>query len=48
LAAIKGLSGGVTSDDPFGAIVPVRTALAAIRPASHRLLPPKPRMQKTT
>lgn len=40
LAAVKALSGGVTTDDPFDAATTVQAALAAIRPASHRLLPP--------
>jgi hypothetical protein len=40
LGAVQGLNGGVTSDDPFGALASVRTGLAAFRPRSHRLLPP--------
>jgi hypothetical protein len=40
MGAVQGLNGGVTTDDPFGAMASVRTALAAIRPGSHRLLPP--------
>jgi hypothetical protein len=44
ISAVKSLSGGVTSDDPFGAMKSVRSALAAIRPLSHRLqLPSKQR-----
>ncbi|MDP9013156.1 MAG: hypothetical protein M3O41_10965 [Pseudomonadota bacterium] len=39
-AAVKALNGGVTTDDPFGGMTAAQTALAAIRPASHRLLPP--------
>ena len=45
MSAIKGLSGSVTSDDPFGAMAAaaaaVAAALMAIRPRSHRLLPPR-------
>jgi hypothetical protein len=40
MGAVQGLSDGVTSDDPFGAMPSVSSALAAIRPGSHRLLPP--------
>lgn len=40
MGAVQGLNGGVTSDDPFGAMTSVQTALAAIRPGSHRLIPP--------
>jgi len=40
MGAVQGLSGGVTSDDPFGAMTSVQTALASIRSGSHRLLPP--------
>jgi hypothetical protein len=40
MGAVQGLNGGVTSDDPFGAMTSVQTALAAIRSGSHRLLPP--------
>jgi hypothetical protein len=44
ISAVKNLSGGVTSDDPFGAMKSVQSALAAIRPLSHRLqLPSKQR-----
>jgi hypothetical protein len=44
ISAVKSLSGGVTSDDPFGAMKSVQSALAAIRPLSHRLqLPSKQR-----
>jgi hypothetical protein len=39
MGAVQGLA-GVTSDDPFGAMGPVRTALAAIRTGSRRLQPP--------
>ena len=39
IGAVRGLT-GVTSDDPFGAMPAVQTALAAIRPVSHRLRPP--------
>jgi hypothetical protein len=39
--AVQGLSGGVTNDDPFQGAAPARSALAAIRPRSHRLVPPK-------
>jgi hypothetical protein len=42
--AVKSLSGGVTSDDPFGAMKSVQKALTALRPVSHRLqLPAKQR-----
>ena len=41
MGAVQGLNGGVTSDDPFGAMASVQTALAAIRPGSHRLIPPR-------
>lgn len=41
--AIEALNAPVTSDDPFGATPAMRTALAAIRPSSHRLLPPASR-----
>jgi len=40
MSAVQGLKGGVTSDDPFGAMTSVQTALAALRPVSHRLQPP--------
>lgn len=40
MGAVRGLNGGVTSDDPFGAGASVLTALAGIRSSSHRLLPP--------
>ena len=40
MKAIQALPGGVTSDDPFGAISSVQMALAAIRQRSHRLTPP--------
>ena len=44
MTAVNGLSGGVTSDDPFAAMKSVQAALAAIRPVSHRLqLPSSPR-----
>jgi hypothetical protein len=43
LGAVQGLSGGVTSDDPFNAMPSVGSALAAIRPGSHRLLLPRAR-----
>jgi hypothetical protein len=39
MAAVHGLSGGVTSDDPFAAMGAAHAALAAIGPRSHRLLP---------
>jgi hypothetical protein len=42
MAAVHGLSGGVTSDDPFAAMGAARPAPAASRPRSHRLLPPQP------
>jgi hypothetical protein len=41
IRAVRGLNGGVTSDDPFGAMASMPTMLAAIRPGSHRLLPPE-------
>ena len=41
--AIQALNAPVSSDDPFGAMPAMRTALAAIRPSSHRLLPPASR-----
>lgn len=37
IAAVRGLAGGVTSDDPFGGGAAVMTALAAIGSRSHRL-----------
>jgi hypothetical protein len=40
MGAVRGLSNGVISDDPFGAIPSIRTALAMIGPRSHPLLPP--------
>jgi len=40
MGAVRGLPGGVTSDDPFGGVAAVRTALGAIRVRSHRLQPP--------
>lgn len=40
MSAVRGLPGGVKSDDPFGGGSSVKTALAAITLASHRLLPP--------
>jgi hypothetical protein len=40
MGAVGGLNGGVTTDDPFGALASVWTGLAAIRPRSHRLVPP--------
>jgi len=39
IGAVRSL-GGVTSDDPFGAMPSVQTTLAAMRPVSHRLRPP--------
>jgi hypothetical protein len=45
ISAVKSLSGGVASDDPFGAMKSVQTALAAIRPVSHRLQPPAKQRQ---
>jgi hypothetical protein len=47
MGAIRGLNGGVTSDDPFGAAGSVQTALAAIRSGSHRLLPPAKQQGKS-
>jgi hypothetical protein len=42
-SAVQALPGGVTSDDPFGAMPSVQASLSAIRAISHRLLPtPKP------
>ncbi len=41
MGAVRNLPGGVTSDDPFGAMPSVQTSLAAIRAGSHRLLPPR-------
>jgi hypothetical protein len=38
-AAVKALSGGVTSDDPFAARAAAHAALAALAPHPHRLLP---------
>jgi len=40
MGAVQALPNGVTSDDPFGAMPALRSALAAFRPGSHRLLPP--------
>jgi hypothetical protein len=37
--AVQGLPGGVSSDDPFGGMTTVETALA-FQPRSHRLQPP--------
>lgn len=37
--AVRGLPGGISSDDPFGGMTTVETALA-IQPRSHRLQPP--------
>jgi hypothetical protein len=39
-SAVQGLRGGVTSDDPFNGAASVQNAIAALRPRSHRLLPP--------
>jgi hypothetical protein len=39
MAAVRGLSGGVTSDDPFAAVGAAHTALAPVGARSHRLLP---------
>jgi hypothetical protein len=39
MAAVHGVSGGVTSDDPFAATGAAHMALAAIGARSHRLLP---------
>ena len=41
IAAVRALSGGVTSDDPFAARAAAHAALAALAPHSHRLLPTK-------
>ena len=46
--AVNGLAGGVTSDDPFGAMGTVTTALAPARPRSHRLFGPGHRPAPTT
>jgi hypothetical protein len=43
MGAMQGLNGGVTSDDPFGVVTSVRTALEAIRPGSDRPVPPRGR-----
>jgi hypothetical protein len=40
MGAVHALSGGITSDDPFGALTSTQTAIAAMQPRSHRLLPP--------
>jgi hypothetical protein len=40
MTAVRGLAGGVKSDDPFGGGASVKSALAAITLGSHRLLPP--------
>jgi hypothetical protein len=40
MGAVRGLNNGVTSDDPFGAMGSVQTAIAAIRAGPHRLLRP--------
>ncbi len=40
MGAVHGLNNGVTSDDPFGAMGSVHTALRKIRTRSRRLLPP--------
>lgn len=40
MAAIQALPGGVTSDDPFGALPSTQTVLQAMKPHSHRLRPP--------
>jgi hypothetical protein len=37
--AVRGLRGGISSDDPFGGMTTVETALA-IQSRSHRLQPP--------
>jgi hypothetical protein len=41
--AVQGLQNGVTTDDPFNGGAGARTAVAAIRPGSHRLRPPRSR-----
>lgn len=38
--AVRGLRGGVSSDDPFGGVAAVSAALAVIQSRSHRLQPP--------
>lgn len=45
MAAVTSLKGGVTSDDPFGAMKSVQKELAAVRPVSHRLQLPSQQRQ---
>jgi hypothetical protein len=47
MGALRGLTGGVVNDDPFGALSSVRSALAATPPHSRRLLPPWTQVSET-
>jgi hypothetical protein len=40
MGAVRGLSGRVTTDDPFGAMGSAQVALAGLRTRSHLLVPP--------